>query len=449
MGVSMLANSEAAAARKPNFVFILADDLGAFDLSCYGRRDYRTPRIDSLAREGMKFELSYANSSSCSPSRVGLISGRYQNRVKVGTGEGGGFPTAEIGYDPAWPSLPSTLKRAGYHTGLIGKWDLGLLPKFSPNKSGYDEFFGLMGGAIDYWSHDLGGLKSGGHRTDDLYENETPVKVEGYSTDLFTDRACDFISRNAQQPFLLSLHYNAPHWPWQSRTDHGQPRTVDFHYDGGSMAIYAQMMKALDDGLGKVLDALARHGLDRDTVIVFTSDNGGERFSYTWPLRGGKGDLWEGGIRVPLLVRWKGHIKAGGSTDQVAMSMDWLPTFAALAGAAIDPATPPDGIDLTKQLLGAPSVERTVFWKTPGDQMAALAFPWKYVRANGHEYLFNLREDSSENANYKLKQPKVFAQLKKASEDWLAQMLPSAAPLPAALLDALPALDPLPSGPPK
>lgn len=445
-GVSLLpASAQARARRSPNFVFILADDLGAFDLSCYGRPDYRTPHIDSLAEDGMKFRLGYANSSSCSPTRVGLISGRYQNRVKVGTGEGGGFPTVEIGYDPAWPSLPRTLKRAGYRSALIGKWGLGLPPRFTPLKNGYDEFLGLMGGAIDYWTHDRGSmLNPTAPRTADLYEDEMPASAEGYATDMFTDRACDFIARNARQPFLLSLHYTAPHWPWQTRTDRGQPRRTDGHYDGGTMETYAAMVRAMDEGVGRVLDMLERHGLTQDTVVVFTSDNGGERFGYAWPLKGGKDSLWEGGLRVPLLVRWPGRIKAGSVTDQVAMSMDWLPTFAAMAGAPTDPSASPDGIDLSGQLFGAPPVERTVFWKTPGG-LAALAYPWKYLRQKGHEYLFNLHEDVSENANLKLKQPAIFARLKVACEQWEAQMLPSADAMPETIKEALPALDPVSS----
>lgn len=444
-GASIMVSGRGAAAaasrpKRPNFIFILADDMGAFDLSCYGRPDYHTPRIDSLARDGLKFHFGYANSSSCGPTRVGLFSGRYQNRVLVGTGEGGGFASKEIGYDPAWTSLPKVLKAQGYRTALVGKWNLGLLPKFGPNKSGYDEFFGFMGGAIDYYRHDLGKMTDGSSRTDDFYENDKPVKVEGYATDLFTDRACDFIDRNHDRPFLLSLHYNAPHWPWQTRKDRGGDRINDVHYDGGSMATYAEMVRELDEGVGRVLDMLDRHNLARDTVVVFTSDNGGERFSLDWPLKGGKGDLWEGGIRVPLLARWPGRIRPNSVTDQIALSMDWLPTFAALAGAATDPASPPDGIDLSPQLKGQAPMARTLFWKVP-EGLAVLEYPWKYVETGGHEYLLNLKEDMSENANFKLKQPEIFARLKNMGAKWAATMLPSAPPARQQLKDEMPALE--------
>ncbi|HRE45591.1 MAG TPA: sulfatase-like hydrolase/transferase [Terricaulis sp.] len=425
----------AAQGRSPNIVFILADDLGAFDLSCYGRPDYRTPHIDSLARNGVKFRLGYANSSTCAPTRTALISGRYQNRFPIGSGEGGGYPSDTIGYSGDWPSLPKTLRRAGYRTALIGKWGLGELPAFSPNKSGYDEFFGLMGGGFDYFTHDTQILTA--ERRPDLYENETPISLQGYATDLFTDRACAFIDQNAHRSFLLSLHYTAPHWPWQTRTDPGEPRRTDYHAEGGSPAIYAQMMQALDEGVGRVLRTLRRNGLTRDTIVIFTSDNGGERFSMMWPLRGEKGDLWEGGTRVPLLACWPGRIPRGAESDQVVMSMDFLPTLAALAGTSLEEAS--DGADISAQLFGSAPVARTVFWKAPRDQLSALAYPWKYLRVGPHEHLYNIQEDPTEHANLKRRETLRFAHLKAQAEAWSAQMLPTLPGLP----DIIPALEAL------
>lgn len=441
-GVGSLPANAASTSRKPNFVYILADDMGAFDLSCYGRTDYETPHLDSLARDGLKFRFGYANSSTCAPTRTALISGRYQNRFVVGSGEGGGYPSNTIGYSGDWPSLPRTLKQVGYRTALVGKWGLGELPTFSPNKCGYDEFFGVMGGAADYWTHDGQNPIMPAERVQTLYENETPAQVEGYATDIFTDRACDFIARNADQPFFLSLHYTAPHWPWQTRTDRGQPRASDLHFDGGSPAIYAEIVRAMDDGVGRVLRTLRRHRLERDTIVAFSSDNGGERFSMMWPLRGEKGQLWEGGTRVPLLVRWPGHIRRGGETDQVAMSMDMLPTFAALADAATDPLSPPDGIDLSEQLLGAPPVSRTVFWKTPNEMLSALNYPWKYLRLGAREFLFNLQDDPTEHANLKNREPDIFNRLQNEAATWSAQMLPTLPGVPPGVVQSLEALDP-------
>jgi arylsulfatase A-like enzyme len=196
------------------------------------------------------------------------------------------------------------------------------------------------------------------------------------------------------------------------------------HYEGGSPRVYAAMVQSLDASIGRVLQAIEATGRASNTLVVFTSDNGGERYSYHWPLRGAKGDLWEGGIRVPAIVAWPGVLAAGRVVDQVAMSMDWLPTLLPLAGARPDPAFPPDGIDLMPVLLGrSPAVERTVFWRTQ-DMAAARKGDWKYARAGNDEFLANLAEDVTENANFKLKQATVFAELKRAYEDWDRQMLP-------------------------
>ncbi|WP_083578994.1 sulfatase-like hydrolase/transferase [Tardibacter chloracetimidivorans] len=442
--ISAVAQRSGVSKRRPNFVFIMADDMGAFDLSCYGRLDYKTPNIDSLARDGMKFDFGYANSSTCTPTRTALISGRYQNRLLVGSGLGGGYTSDVIGYPAGLPSLPSILKTAGYRTALVGKWDLGELPTFSPNLSGYDEFFGLMGGAFDYWTHDMQDLNNPSRRLATFYENDQPIQVEGYATDLFSDRACNFIARNAAHPFLLSLHYNAPHWPWQTRTDRGLSRMTDLHFSGGSPAIYRDMVLAMDEGVGKVLDTLRKLDLTRDTLVVFTSDNGGERFSKMWPLRGGKGDLWEGGTRVPLIASWPGRIPAGSKSIQVAMSMDFLPTFASMAGAKTDPEYMPDGIDLSPQLYGADPVERTVFWKTPADMLSALTYPWKYLRIDRRDFLYNIEEDPTEHANYKLRNSDMFAQLKTEADTWSASMMKNLPSHRPSIIEALEALDPLP-----
>lgn len=407
-------------ARRPNVLFILADDLGVHDISCFGRPDFQTPHIDTLARDGVKLTASYANSCTCSPTRTALLSGRYQYRLPVGNYDP--LIRADIGFPPEHPTLASLLRNAGYRTGLIGKWHLGVAPLFGPLKSGYDEFFGLMGGAIDYFSHDLGTL-AGPPRTPDLYENETPVVREGYATDLFTERALAFIEANRARPFFLSLHYNAPHWPWQSRTDPGAPRANDFHFDGGSPSVYAQMMAALDEGVGAALAALDTHGLRENTIVIFTSDNGGERFSYQWPLRGEKTTLYEGGIRVPTLVRWPGGLPANSTCDGVNITMDWLPTLLRVAGARPHPRYPSDGADIMRMLAGAPPRERTLHWRAV-DQAAARRGQWKYLRFGDLEYLFDLNSDPGERANLRQRHADVFESLRSAYRSWDASMLP-------------------------
>jgi arylsulfatase A-like enzyme len=292
-------------------------------------------------------------------------------------------------------------------------------------KSGYDEFFGLYGSNMTYFSHKSGRALAppAGHA---LYEGEQPVEREGYATDLFAERAVEFIQRAHSKPFFLSLHFTAPHWPWEGPKDKARAHSIRemFYYEGGSPGVFREMMQSLDSAVGRVLESLAASGRANDTVIVFTSDNGGERYSYYWPFRGGKYYLWEGGIRVPAIVVFPRVLPAGRVTKQLAMSMDWLPTLLSAAGARPDPGNPPDGVNLLPVLLGqAPEFERNVYWRTQ-DMMAARSGDWKYVGSGNHEFLYNLAEDETENANFKLKNSAVFERLKQAYEDWDRQMLP-------------------------
>ena len=287
------------AERRPNFLFIMADDLGWADIACYGREDVRTPHLDSLARDGMKFDHAYSNSPICSPTRVGLITGRYQYRLRIGLDEptGGGTHGLEVGT----PTISSQLKAAGYQTSLVGKWHLGTPARYSPLKHGYDRFWGLRGGGIDYFSHDSRRIVPGGvegSATPDLWDGDTPVDATGYLTDLIGDRTSSEITRMARdgRPFLMSLHFTAPHWPWEGPGDEALSRTISnaLHYDGGTMATYKAMIESMDVNVGKVLAALAASGQADNTIVVFTSDNGGERFSKTWPFHGMKGECLEG-----------------------------------------------------------------------------------------------------------------------------------------------------------
>src|SRR6478752_8740108 len=316
----------AAQGGKPNIVFILADDLGFADVSCYGQRDYTTPNIDRLALEGMRFIQAYSNSPDCSATRTALISGRYQYRLPVGLEEPI-VPTTpkNIGLPPSHPTLPSVLKKAGYSTTLVGKWHLGFLPDFSPLKSGYDHFFGILGCCADYFNH--GAEASRAYVLPfpglayQLHEQEVPVERHGYMTNLLGDRAVQAIEgyAKANEPFLLSVHFTAPHWPWEGPEDEAESKRIRslFDRDGGSQKTYAAMVQSLDDNIGRVLQALDASGLAGDTIVVFTSDNGGERFSKVWPFSGMKQELLEGGIRIPAIVRWPGRIAPGAVSEQV------------------------------------------------------------------------------------------------------------------------------------
>jgi arylsulfatase A-like enzyme len=299
---------------KPNIVFILADDLGYADVSCYGQQDYTTPNVDRIALEGLRFTQAYANSSVCSATRTALITGRYQYRLTVGLEEPIAAATPkDIGLPPNHPTLPSLLKQAGYGTTLVGKWHLGFLPDFSPLKSGYDHFFGIFGGAADYFNHGVDHARTG---SDQLYEEEVPVDRHGYMTNLLGDRAVQTIEGYAKskEPFLLSLHFTAPHWPWEGPDDEAESKRIRniMHRDGGTQKTYGRMVQSLDANIGRVLQALDAQGLSENTIVIFTSDNGGERFSKTWPFTGMKQELLEGGLRIPAIVRWPGHIRLGG-----------------------------------------------------------------------------------------------------------------------------------------
>lgn len=431
--VTAAAAGRAAAAppaARPNIVFILADDLGYADIGCNGARDIRTPHIDAIAEAGVRFTDGYANSSVCSPTRLALFTGRYHQRLRAGLEEpirplAALAQPDRIGVPPDHPNLASLLAAAGYHTALVGKWHMGFEPHFGPLKSGYHEFFGFHGGGVDYWTH-----AAAGSGPAVLYEGEGEQDAPGYLTDLLGDRAVQVIERQtaAGKPFLLSLHFNAPHWPWEGpdeagRAEAGRMGTI-FHSDGGSRRIYADMVESLDANIGKVLEALRRQGVERDTLVVFTSDNGGERFSDVWPFSGKKSELLEGGIRVPLLAKWPARLPVGQVSGQTAISMDWLPTLLAAAGARPDPAYPPDGMDLMPALVSGRPVERTLFWRYKAfDQKAVREGTWKYLSLNGNEFLFDLAADPLERADQKLRQPERFARLKAAYDAWNAEMM--------------------------
>jgi arylsulfatase A-like enzyme len=452
-----------AQTKRPNILFILADDLGYGDLSCYGRPDYQTPNLDRLAAQGVRFANAYSAAPLCTPTRCAFITGRYPARTLVGLEE----PLTEkgdlgerakvLGLPPEHPTIASLLKQSGYQTALIGKWHLGYLPNFGPIQSGFDEFFGIMSGAADFFTHkDMRG-------DGDLYEGKVPVERIGYTTEMLTQRAVKYVSQRRANPFYLSLHYTAPHWPWEGPRDQEVSRVLGKGYDGftagGSLKTYAAMMKSLDDGIGEVLRALDRSGLASNTLVIFTSDNGGERFSYNWPFRGDKGDLWEGGIRVPAIVRWpaktsqvsspksnvgmrsqEGPLAAANRQspiDNPVITMDWTATILAAAGAKPDPNYPLDGIDLTPIISAAsprprvpasprPPISpspRLLFWRS-SRQDAVLLGRWKYVRDGEAEYLFDLSNDEHEQANFREQNPAMLSQLREEFKKWNATVLP-------------------------
>ena len=426
-----------AQAARPNIVFILADDLGYADVSCYGQRDYTTPNVDRLAIEGLRFTQAYSNSANCSPTRTGLITGRYQMRLPVGLEEPINASTPKsVGLPPSHPTLPSLLRKAGYGTTLVGKWHLGYLPDYSPLKSGYDHFFGIFAGAADYFNHGPNAARSGAE-AGQLFEEEVPVERHGYMTNLLGDRAVRTIEGYARSkdPFLLSLHFTAPHWPWEGPGDEAESKRITniTHRDGGTQKTYMAMVQSLDSNIGRVLEALDVQGLSANTIVIFTSDNGGERFSKTWPFSGMKGELLEGGLRIPAIVRWPGRVAAGSVSEQVMISMDWMPTLLASAGTQPDPGYPPDGENLLPSLTGnAVPHPRKLFWRfKAGAQRAAREGDWKYLRIADNEFLFDVDKDPRERANLRNRNKDVFDRLKGDWEAWNDSMLPER-PRPAA-----------------
>lgn len=415
-------------ASPPNILFILADDLGWADLSVYGQTAYETPHLDCLAAQGVRFTQAYANSAVCSATRFALMTGRYQYRLPGGLEEPLRHTGQRLGLPPEHPTLPSLLRAVGYRTALIGKWHLGALPHYGPLKSGYEYFFGNYGGAIDYFTHKPG---VGAHVPRDLYEGDVPVERVGYYTQLLAAEASQYIRAHGQQaqpaPFLLSLHFTAPHWPWVGPEDEAVSRSLTelFHYDGGNLAIYATMVRALDEAVGQVLATLEAQGLAENTLVIFSSDNGGERFSKTWPFTGQKTELLEGGLRVPTLLRWPARL-APQVSDQVTITMDWLPTLLAAVGTAPAPAYPSDGDNILPVLLGerAP-YPRTLYWRYKAQaQRAVRDGDWKYVKINDNEFLFNVADDARERANLRQRYPAVFHRLRQQWETWNAEQLP-------------------------
>jgi arylsulfatase A-like enzyme len=412
--------------QRPNIVLITADDLGYGDLSGYGRSDYQTLVLDRLAAEGTRFTQAYSIAPICTPTRVGFMTGRYPARHPIGLLEPLTLAPAhsELGLEPTHSTVSSLLKDAGYTNALFGKWHLGVRREFHPNRHGFDEFFGPLGGAVDYAAHRD---PSGAH---DLDRNGEPVHREGYLTDLFADEAVRFIHQR-REPFFLSHQGTAPHSPWQRRGDPAVGKSVG-PFNVGPADRFPDMVRTLDEAVGRILAALADAGIADRTLIIFTSDNGGVQHSSMAGLARGKGHLWEGGIRVPTFVRWPGVIPGAVTTIQVATTLDWSATILAVAGTSPAATHPFDGIDLLPVLTGRePPQERTIFWRTSQrtQQGAVRAAGWKYLRDEDGEYLFDLVHDPGERQDRKLDEPERFDQLKGRYSIWEREMLP---PVPLA-----------------
>ena len=417
-------------APRPDVVLILMDDLGYGDLGSYGAPDVRTPNIDRLAREGVRLTDAYANGAVCTPTRTALITGRYQQRVGLEWALGSQPGDAELGLPVTGTSLPALLKTNGYATGLVGKWHLGWKPEFWPNRHGFDEFYGFLSGAHDYYTSTADGAP-------DLYENTTPVEPSGYLTDVITRRAVDFISRHKDTPFFLEVAYNAVHWPFEppdrppTEAERNTPRPLRQMPDDSVPATrqdYVRMLERADQGVGEILATLERMGLTRNTLVIFTNDNGGEWLSRNAPLYHRKATLWEGGIRVPLILRWPGELPRGKTSAQVAITMDVTASILAATGTHAPEGYRPDGIDILPILRGeAPIRERQLFWRIVNPnrrQRAVRSGQWKLLVDAGLYLLFDVGSDPGERTDLAAQHPDIVFALKHRLAAWEADVGP-------------------------
>jgi arylsulfatase A-like enzyme len=399
----------------------MADDLGYGSLGCYGNQEVKTPHIDQLAADGMRFTDFHSNGALCTPTRAALMTGRYQQRCAWVPDEdlspvfreqrkanlpqrwAWGISTKEV-------TLPSLLRQSGYRTVLIGKWHLGYDFRFHPMNFGFDEFNGFMGGNVDYHTHVAGyGLKQL-----DWWQGRTLANEEGYTTDLLTRHATGFIERNKDKPFFLYLAHATPHNPWQGRNANLKKNPVD---------TYKEMIAALDDSVGAIVDALRKHHLENNTLLVFCSDNGAAAprgIAANCRLQGRKGSLTEGGHRVPFIASWPGVIPAGRTSCQTVMTMDFLPTFAKLAGANLPDGHQLDGVDVMSYLKDETKVaERILHW-LHDESWAVRKGPWKLIgKAGKPQSLVNLENDVSEQSNLIKQQPGLAEELMTLHRQWM------------------------------
>ncbi|HEX2458673.1 MAG TPA: sulfatase-like hydrolase/transferase [Vicinamibacterales bacterium] len=419
---SMYAAAQSADPARPNVVLIMTDDMGWADIGSYGAPDIRTPNIDSLARDGVKLTDFYSNGVLCTPTRAGLMSGRYQQRYGLEIAlPNEGAPEADRGLPATGRTLPRLLRNNGYATALVGKWHLGYKAEYSPNTHGFDYFFGLKSGYHDYYTHHSGNGKP------DLWENDRPIEATGYMTDLITERAVKFIEQTAGRPFFIDVAYNAPHWPYQVPDKPSVAPNNGRHVMPGdpttsTRADYVAMVERVDRGVGEVLRALERRGVANTTIVIFTNDNGGEWLASNAPLFNRKLTVWEGGIRVPALIRWPGRIPAGKVSDQVGITMDLTASILAATGTAVPVEARLEGTNLLPILEGrVPEVERTLFWRTTTgnrSQKAVRRGDWKVVIDGTHTFVFNVRTDISERQDLASRRQDIAQKLQPLLAEW-------------------------------
>jgi len=402
-----------------NFILIMADDLGYGDLSCYGNKKFQTPNLDRLAKEGMLFTNYHSNGTVCSPTRAALLTGRYQQKsgieavVNSGSYRHTGLPLTEI-------TMAELFKRKGYTTGITGKWHLGYDTLFNPLNQGFDYFAGYISGNIDYLSH----VDQAGYF--DWWIGKDTVDEPGYSTDLITQHSIEFIKTNQHKPFFLYIAHEAPHYPYQGRGDrHDRIPGKKAPHLGSRMDrgnAYREMVMALDEGIGNVIKTVKDLGLDKNTLVFFCSDNGANREGSNGRLRGFKGQLFEGGTRVPAIAWFPGLIPPSSLNNDPVISMDLLPTFLSVAEIQAPDDLIFDGIDVSQGIFfGDPGPERILFWRFKNSR-SVMHNSWKLLIQDNDTMVFNLEEDPEEKHNLFDQNPEIRNQLLEKLISWEKEM---------------------------
>ena len=385
---------------RPNFVIIMADDLGYGDLSCYGNEAFETPHLDALAKAGMKFTDFHSSGAVCSPTRAGLLTGRYQQRAGI---PGVVFadpkrPEHKHGLQQVENTFAEVLGEAGYTTAMFGKWHLGYETKYNPVKNGFAEFRGYVSGNVDYFSHvDQAGAF-------DWWINDEKKDEEGYSTHLINKHAVRYINESGSKPFCLYVAHEAPHYPYQGPNDKairgaGAERTKNENKGVDIKTAYREMVQAVDTGVGDLMAALRKNELANNTLVIFFSDNGGTKNGSNGKLRGHKGSVWEGGHRVPCLAVWPGKIRTGSETSQACISLDIMPTMLDYADVQAPAGRRLDGKSLRPTLAGVSPERRTLYWQH-GNATAVRRGEWKLVKIGRKDAeLYNLADDPTESKN--------------------------------------------------
>ena len=426
-------------ARHPNIVLIMADDLGYGDLGCYGCTEIHTPVIDRVAEEGVRFTTFYANAPECTPTRTALLTGRYQQRVgglecAIGIGNVGRYDDAirlrktnDLGLPVQETTIVRLLKNAGYATSICGKWHLGYEAKFSPNNHGFDHAFYAIGGGMDYFHH----VEPPPSNMHSLYLNGKSIKRKGYFTDLVTDEAVQFIEQQSDKTFFfLYVPFTAPHSPYQGPSDYRPEalpeNSVLWNQSKGPKEVYFAMIERMDQGIGKILRKLQEKKMADNALVIFMSDNGASRSGRNLPFSGYKGNLFEGGIRVPCIAKWPGVLPAGLVSEYPCMTMDFSASIIRASGTKPPPDRPFDGMDILQKIqIKGPIQERTFFWRARRGQWTRKAVrdgSLKYIYLQNEddikEYLFDLKQDPAEKNNLLSERKEDVKRLKMLLKKW-------------------------------